>query len=236
MGPLDNPRKVIGTDVAMIGVVDPDKDEVSLTLFDAAKTLKLAKLVSQDELTPQDEDAYQQAFECVVGLLVMRYSSDCGAYEVKAAAAVSGYGPALYDVAMTFAQIVGTDGVIPDRSSVSPAAERVWQRSLDQRRDIVAAPVPPGACPTYDERPALDHVFARRTPLRQYNGLVHRGERLGQELVSTLGSEEAAYGFLSYLRQVFWNCKYHKACPGAFPSPERSVWHRVYDTLVDALS
>lgn len=221
-----NPRKSLGASASLIGVIEPKIDAAYFTLLDTQKTLALAKRQSETGmaslLEPVDDSG---AVEAVLGVLSMTYNSGCGAYEVNAAAAQKGYGPALYDIAMTFAQMVGTGGVVPDRTSVSAAAQRVWQRSLDRRRDVTAAPIPSRGCDVHKDQDVLNHVFSRRTPYREYNGLIRRGEKLGEQLVDIFGSEDAAYGFIEYLRSAFWNCKYRGVCP----SP--SIWTRAYEAV-----
>lgn len=226
---VDNPRKSLGSGVSLIGVVEPEQDAVYFTLLDTSKTVQLAKLSADAPYTAQRRQD-EMAVEAVLGVLSMTYNPECSAYEVNAAAAQRGYGPALYDIAMTFAQIVGTGGVVPDRGSVSEAAQRVWERSLDRRRDVFASPISSRSCPTHEGRDALNHVFSRRTPFREYNGLIRRGEKLGEQLVAIWGTEEAAYAFVQYLRNVFWSCKYRGVCP----SP--SVWARAYRAVTGALS
>ncbi len=58
-----------------------------------------------------------------------------GAYVVQAAAARKGYGPMLYDLALSLGR-----PVVPDRTSVSPAARKVWDRYVT-RSDVTKTPL-----------------------------------------------------------------------------------------------
>ncbi len=58
-----------------------------------------------------------------------------GAWEVVSANASEGWGPLVYDIAMEY---VGNEGIMCDRSSVSPDAARVWDFYLNSRSDVKA--------------------------------------------------------------------------------------------------
>ena len=55
------------------------------------------------------------------------------ATEIATSAAQEGYGPLLYDIVMEL-----EDGLMADRSSVSPSAKGVWDFYLNNRKDVVA--------------------------------------------------------------------------------------------------
>lgn len=59
-----------------------------------------------------------------------------GYYEVQAVAAMPGWGPIMYDKTMSI-----TGGLIPDRLSVSPAAQKVWEYYYHKRPDVTHSPV-----------------------------------------------------------------------------------------------
>lgn len=61
---------------------------------------------------------------------------------------LSGAGPLLYDIAM---EIAGDDGLAADRSTVTPAARKVWDFYLTRRSDVLAIP--------------LDDLFGSITPM-----------------------------------------------------------------------
>ena len=64
------------------------------------------------------------------------YNGPCsGGWTIKVAEARKGWGPLLYDVAIEFATERG-NGLIPDRSEVSPMALKVWQTYLTKRSDV----------------------------------------------------------------------------------------------------
>lgn len=67
---------------------------------------------------------------------VKPHKADCwGAGEVKFAAAQKGYGPLMYELAMSDFP----NGIMPDRFSTSAAARNVWKRYA-QRPDVKAKP------------------------------------------------------------------------------------------------
>lgn len=61
-----------------------------------------------------------------------------GTKEVQRTAAEQGYGPLLYDLGLSFAY---PNYVMPDRSSVSPAAKGVWDYYLNYREDVDRFPL-----------------------------------------------------------------------------------------------
>jgi len=63
----------------------------------------------------------------------------CGdAFVVEGSGATHGWGPLVYDVAIEYASLDGSGGLISDRSSVSPHARRVWEYYMNNRPDVTA--------------------------------------------------------------------------------------------------
>jgi|6_EtaG_2_1085325.scaffolds.fasta_scaffold80923_2 hypothetical protein len=58
-----------------------------------------------------------------------------GAYKVNLVIADKGWGPLLYDVAIEVASMKGY-GIVPDRVSITPPAQKLWQIYLDSRPDV----------------------------------------------------------------------------------------------------
>lgn len=92
-------------------------------------------------------------------------------WEVDTIEASKGYGPLLYDLAMELAHFDGAYGVVPDRSGISEAAERVWERYKDDTRPDVSSDALPWDYPDRDKhtlrhRPHLDLAYRKSgTPL-----------------------------------------------------------------------
>lgn len=60
-------------------------------------------------------------------------------HQLDSVAALKGWGPMMYDIAMANSP----NGLVPDRNSVSPSAERVWQR-YQTRDDVKKKDLHPG--------------------------------------------------------------------------------------------
>jgi len=222
MAPVPNPRKSLGKSLSAIIVLD-DYERVSITIFKTSKVLSFARKVASGKLDINEEASQQAALDSVVGLIAMEENSRCDAYEIKNAAADRGYGPGLYDVAMTFAQRDGYRGVTPDRDSVSPDAERVWQYSLTRRSDIEATPLRGLLCGKHRGRDALNYVYGLKKPFKSYAGLLDRGRDLVEQLKDIFADDpQMAYHFLNSTRQMFWICKYGGFCPGPFPGAQET--------------
>lgn len=107
----------------------------SIILYDADKLREAA----------QDEDDYwdEGAEKAMLGYVEFSDSQDCDddVYEINRIAAVSGYGPLLYDVALSYARKDGMEGLVPDRSRVTPAAQKVWDFYFSRRGDVSKRPL-----------------------------------------------------------------------------------------------
>ena len=75
----------------------------------------------------------------VLGYIELQHPDDpCnGAKEVVHSAAKSGYGPLMYDIAMS----VSNGGIVSDRMSVSDDAMGVWDYYMNNRSDVEAHPL-----------------------------------------------------------------------------------------------
>jgi hypothetical protein len=132
------------------------QDKKTLVLYDpkgAGKALENSRTAKK--IT---EDDYMNALEsCVIGFMVLKKPSykQRGAYTVDTSAAKGGYGPLMYDIAMShFGKIT------PSRKSVSPAAEGVWNYYAFHRKDIHMEP--------------LDDVNNPRTPDADDDSELHK--------------------------------------------------------------
>ena len=111
--------------------------------------------------------AWEESPDVFRGFLdVQDPSQQCGnVYKVAEVLAKRGYGPLLYDIALTYARLDGMDGVIPDRRSVSPAALNIWKYYATQRRDVTRKPIEVSqACKEYPEE-VLNYVYSIQRPV-----------------------------------------------------------------------
>ena len=172
----------------------PDSDETrfKFVLYDPAIAMKnieyfypgrleamdgMWRWVYISDLTPGRWENMEQAVVAVMSVWnhsAMGSSRPChGAWEVKAAAALGGYGPTLYDLVMS----ISPGGLFADRTSVSGEAAEVWDFYSNNRPEI--------------EKKVMDG--ARFTPLNfDDNCYVHNEDH---ELAITL-SKERVYAFL----------------------------------------
>lgn len=151
---LWDPRVLLDVIVRRIEGVQAGRYNVPsdiVTFFHELKGINVAKLVrGVVRLTPPDE-------------------GDCrGAWMVKLSMAEKGYGPMLYDVAMSMAP---SRVIMPDRLTTSQQAGGVWKFYADKRGDVKALPLDditsPRTPPTYDDctivgdkkRPWLDMAY-----------------------------------------------------------------------------
>jgi hypothetical protein len=69
--------------------------------------------------------------ESILGYIKMAFSSECNAIEVLESAAIKGYGPLMYDIAMAYS---GKKGIMSDRDATSSSAQNVWNFYYTKRR------------------------------------------------------------------------------------------------------
>lgn len=81
-----------------------------------------------------------------------------GAREVVGSAAIKGYGPMMYDLALH----VSTSGIFADRNDVSPQAYKVWEYFKNNRPDV--------------KHKKIDDVDNPKTPAKFDDGWVHKNE------------------------------------------------------------
>ena len=71
----------------------------------------------------------------IVGYVIIEQNYSCGnnTYEVKNSVALSNYGPLLYDLTLS---LIYPNFLTPDRNSVSPKAQKVWEYYFHNRPDV----------------------------------------------------------------------------------------------------
>lgn len=117
--------KDAGDDLALM--VDEQHDSIDLVLYHVDA---MTKGIANDD----DPDTLQ---DYVVAALQARQSDfDVPFFEVRYVAAEKGWGPFMYDVAMSL-----TPGLMPDRLSVSSDAKRIWDHYYNQRNDVKVTPL-----------------------------------------------------------------------------------------------
>lgn len=91
----------------------------------------------ENEFTMYEKGAGDEA-KVIYGFLEVRpHDGECwNAAEIAASAAKKGYGPLMYELAMSDFE----NGLMPDRSTTSPAARKVWQ-VYTQRSDVSKFPL-----------------------------------------------------------------------------------------------
>ncbi len=103
----------------------------SIILYNPQAALSATKDNIDYGYTIEDTISFNKA---IVGYVLFDSDSSCeNAYEVKQSAALSGYGPLLYDLVLSH---IHPNFLISDRSSVSKQAQKVWNFYLNNRPDV----------------------------------------------------------------------------------------------------
>ena len=100
---------------------------------------------------------------------------------VSSSAAHNGFGPLIYDLAMSHCTKKGI-GLTSDRTQTSPSAMRVWFYYYKHRTDVVKLPFDSKRFHKYGEfHYELNHEYKLKIPL-DVSELILNGERLQKEL------------------------------------------------------
>lgn len=148
---------------------------------------------------------YRQA-QPVVGAIFIEFKSKCNAWESTATAAEKGYGPLMYDIALSY---TGPTGVMSDRSSVSQAARKVWQYYFTKRRnDIEVEPLEEPVCQFKgsDSEEFLNYKFKLKNPVN-----ITQLEQNHAQVIKKLEArfqEVNVQDFLSEMGSKFFSVKY----------------------------
>jgi len=182
------PAKV-SSDLALILIYPPkpSNEEITVLLVRPSKLIRAALNIKSvgspkgfyEELQKSNFEDWLVGF---IGLArVNKYS--CGpVFDINGSAAQRGYGPLIYDLALSAAYYTPDIlGLIPDRDSVSDDATSIWNFYYDRRSDVETIPIRGSNCPLYGED-SLDSIYSIDTPTPYYSNLLARGD----ELIETL--------------------------------------------------
>lgn len=155
--------------------------EQYIVLYDASKLLsffssKIKRIQKiEDKIARYDIVDYDEMQKFLYAIISTSGTNRVGraynAQEVVGSAAKSGWGPLAYDIALSLHK----NGLMPDRSSVSPAAANVWAFYDQNRKDVKKLQLDditdPKTKPKIDdaethnepERPHLDKVYVRNS-------------------------------------------------------------------------
>lgn len=119
-------------------MINNNSDEVELCLYSPDKILAmlpvLAKNRDQRELIEDLKNTFAGAIVGTITVSPPTVEGECnGAWEVIASAAEGGFGPMLYDIAMS---MTPNKTMMADRNSVSNSAKGVWQFYFNNRKDV----------------------------------------------------------------------------------------------------
>lgn len=115
-------------------MIDNELEEVAVS-SEIASSQKLALMII--EKGNRKTFILYKPFQ-IFGMLLMRYKSECGAYEVSMSAAESGFGPLMYHAGMS---INGPNYLMPDRTMISDEALNVWKKFYS-RNDVTKELLP----------------------------------------------------------------------------------------------
>jgi len=141
--------------------VSDNLDEEAIPFTQAIKQ-KLALWVKKSKTTKLV--LYNPATNSILAHIDIWNYEGCG-HMITASVADHGYGPLMYDIAMSY---VYPEAVIPDRSSVSPSARNVWKYYFENRKNelvIKKLPIDCGVPWKAEKDPYLNNSYTIKQPL-----------------------------------------------------------------------
>lgn len=96
-------------------------------------------------------------YEVVTGMIQVEESDNCsGFYVVRGVAAKPGFGPLMYEIALSSPEIQEQRGLLPDDNDVTNKAKAVWEKFYE-RDDVETIPVET-PCPDYHTKSLKNKV------------------------------------------------------------------------------
>lgn len=160
----------------------------ALVLFHVKKAAEAAYKLKQEKGDKATSDDYMNVLESNIVGFVLGKSPEkgpsWGAMMISSSAAAKGFGPMMYDIAMS-----KWGRIMPDRKFVSPSAEKVWTYYANGRKDV--------------ERLQFDDIEDPKTPDPQDDAVIHHKNGLKGPLngayegaqIDTKALEAAAHKF-----------------------------------------
>lgn len=199
-------------DEAAVGVAQARTEQLAIAIVPGNSGGKVVILYKPNEILQEADRSLaevnddQIAVEDVVDGKSIVGSISChkyskGIYEVQLAGANSGYGPLVYDLALS---TLYPNFLISDRRSVSKTAEKVWKFYLNNRTDVEKQPFKPA----YEAVANIPNQNNGSTGAWRLDNLKYDIERLKYEVKISHGIvKERAKEELRRLRMKYDNLK-----------------------------
>ena len=171
-----------------------NSDQAMLVLYRPSALIKYFQTWEQEVLD-----------QLIVGMINLVPSEQSNKiYEVKAIAAESGYGPTLYDIAMSY---VAPKYLMADRKEVSDAARRVWAHTFENRLGEYDTIEVTGENDVWKDKegkeiPSLNQAYRLKKKLPIYSSVVVKDEQFfanerdknkRREMLSTIEEQAWVY-------------------------------------------
>lgn len=185
-----NPPAPITGDLALItktvsyDVKDEPQEYVDLLVIN---TKELNQVIKRKKGKKLLNLLYDQMDDYIVGFIGIHRRLDCDAHwEVYSSASRPGYGPMIYDLALSLAYETGS-GLMPDREKISVPAQNIWKTYKKKRTDVDQLDIIDPRCPLYGiDKPDFNVAYSIEKPLPQYEKMEKRGERVITKLSTRL--------------------------------------------------
>lgn len=131
----------------------------------------------------------------IVGYNEIHHSPECGNWKEKYVAGLRGYGPLLYDLAMSY---IAPDSLRADTTYVSSKAQNVWNYMFNNRKDdFDITEIQGKMCKSTvlqgkTKLPAVKYAYAIKNPI-DFSALVNNHEKLVARFNSREGFEKRLY-------------------------------------------
>lgn len=185
------------------------QSDAYILLTAKSKLIKDIILIKTNELEPflNSVRNFKGVEALYVGMIRIIESSKCSTvngdkvYEVVNSAATKGFGPLMYELAMSS---LGQTWIMPDRASVSSDAAGVWNRFYD-REDVAKKQLK--NCKQF-KNPSLNFAYTLLSP-RDVSGIETRSNQLLEKVAKEAGfSVENVKQVILEYSQAFFDMKF----------------------------
>lgn len=166
-------KEILDLEEDAVSFTDLTKSPVAMHNFkDEQNDRSKVVVLYRPEVLAQYMDDWETTEGLIVGFIRVRPSDfDAKVWEVKGSAAEKGYGPVMYDIAMS---LISPSYLMADRSTVSDQARNVWKYMYEHRMveyDTVELPQEKRWSRPEKETPWLDFAYRLRKKLTVYSSL-----------------------------------------------------------------
>lgn len=144
-------------------MIDNSFGSISFVVYQPNLIKQAIEIKKKHNIIPSREIIKQIHPEAILGYIKMGFSSECNSYEILESAAIKGYGPLVYDIAMAYS---AKKGIMSDREALSGTAHNIWNHYYTARRKELKIIKLPEDCVEENMPPYLKVKYVALNPIQ----------------------------------------------------------------------